>query len=77
MPFYFVQLYSDLEAMLFGNPVWSTDAISGTTQAIYDGQPLLKGKTYWWLVIGTDQRNWRDAKSFTLSPARPVVIIGD
>ncbi len=77
VPFYFVQLYSDLEAMLFGNPVWSTDAISGTTQAIYDGQPLLKGKTYWWLVIGTDQRNWRDAKSFTLSPARPVVIIGD
>ncbi len=77
VPFYFVQLYSDLNAMLLGNPVWSTDAISGTNQAVYDGQPLLKGKTYWWLVIGTDQRDWRDANSFTLSPARSVVIVGD
>ncbi|MCX7642778.1 MAG: carboxypeptidase regulatory-like domain-containing protein [Armatimonadetes bacterium] len=77
VPFYFVQLYSDLEALLLGNPVWSTDAISDSTQAIYDGQTLLKGKTYWWLVIGTDKRNWRDSKSFSVSPARPVVIIGD
>ncbi len=76
-PFYFVQLYSDLEAILLGNPVWSTDAIAGTTQAVYDGQPLLKGKTYWWLVIGTDQRDWHDAEAFTVSPLRRVVIVGD
>ncbi|MCS7265061.1 MAG: PEGA domain-containing protein [Armatimonadetes bacterium] len=77
VPFYFVQLYGDLDALLFGNPVWSTDAISGTTQATYDGQPLLKGKTYWWLVIGTDERDWHDARSFTVSAARQVVIVGD
>ncbi|MFN4180612.1 MAG: hypothetical protein ACK4I8_09895, partial [Armatimonadota bacterium] len=57
--------------------VWSTDAISGTTQAVYDGQPLLKGKTYWWLVVGADQRDWRDANSFTVSVVRQVVIVGD
>ncbi len=77
VPFYFVQLYSSPEAMLIGNPVWSTAAISGTTQAVYDGQPLLKGKTYWWLVIGTDERDWLDAKAFTVSQARRVVIVGD
>jgi hypothetical protein len=63
--------------MLIGNPVWSTAAISETTQAVYDGQPLLKGKTYWWLVIGTDERDWLDAKAFTVSQARRVVIVGD
>ncbi len=77
VPFYVVQLYSDLEAMLLGNPVWSTDAISGATQAVYDGQTLLKGKTYWWLVMGMDQRDWRDARSFTVSAVRRVVIVGD
>ena len=77
VPFYFVQLYSNPEAMLIGNPVWSTAAIEGTTQAVYDGQPLLKGKTYWWLVIGTDERDWLDAKTFTVSQASRVVIVGD
>ncbi|MCS3918424.1 PEGA domain-containing protein [Fervidibacter sacchari] len=77
VPFYFVQLYSNPEAMLIGNPVWSTAAIEGTTQAVYDGQPLLKGKTYWWLVIGTDERDWLDAKAFTVSQVRRVVIVGD
>jgi hypothetical protein len=77
VPFYFVQLYSSPEAMLIGNPVWSTAAISETTQAVYDGQPLLKGKTYWWLVIGTDERDWLDAKAFAVSQARRVVIVGD
>jgi len=77
VPFYFVQLYSSPEAMLIGNPVWSTAAIEGTTQAVYDGQPLLKGKTYWWLVIGTNERDWLDAKAFTVSQARRVVIVGD
>ncbi len=76
-PFYFVQLYRDLETLLLGDFVWSTDAISGTTQAVYDGQPLLKGKTYWWLVVGTDHRDWRNATSFTLSVARQVVIVGN
>ncbi|MCX7968161.1 MAG: carboxypeptidase regulatory-like domain-containing protein [Armatimonadetes bacterium] len=77
VPFYVVQLYSDLDALLLGNFTWSTDVISGTIQTVYDGQPLLKGKTYWWLVIGMDQRNWRDANSFTMSAARQVVITGD
>ncbi len=77
VPFYFVQLYSSPEAMLIGNPVWSTAAIEGTTQAVYDGQPLLKGKTYWWLVIGTNERDWLDAKAFTVSQASRVVIVGD
>ena len=67
VPFYFVQLYSSPEAMLIGNPVLSTAAIEGTTQAVYDGQLLLTGKTYWWLVIGTDERDWLDAKAFTVS----------
>lgn len=77
VPFYFVQLYSNPEAMLTGKPVWSTSAISGTTQAIYDGQALLKGKTYWWLVIGADDRDWLKARAFTVSQARRVVIVGD
>lgn len=77
VPFYVVQLYSDLEALLIGEPVWSTAPISNTTQVVYDGQPLLKGKTYWWLVIGTDQREWRDANAFTLSVAQRVVMVGD
>jgi hypothetical protein len=77
VPFYFVQLYSSPEAMLIGNPVLSTAAIEGTTQAVYDGQLLLTGKTYWWLVIGTDERDWLDAKAFTVSQARRVVIVGD
>lgn len=77
VPYYFVQLYSSLEAILLAEPVWSTDAISGTTQAVYDGQPLLKGKTYWWLVIGSDHRDWRQANAFTVSQARQVVIVGD
>lgn len=76
-PFYFVQLYRDLEALLLGEPLWSTDAIAGSTQAVYDGQRLLQGKTYWWLVIGTDQRDWRDARAFTVSVVRRVVIMGD
>lgn len=75
--FYFVQLYSDLDALLFAKPTWSTDAISGTTQAVYDGPPLLKGKTYWWLVIGSEEREWQVAKSFTVSAARKVVIASD
>ncbi|MGQ9519750.1 MAG: PEGA domain-containing protein [Candidatus Fervidibacter sp.] len=77
VPYYFVQLYSSLEAILLAEPVWSTDAISGTTQAVYDGHPLLKGKTYWWLVIGSDHRDWRQANAFTVSQARQVVIVGD
>lgn len=77
VPYYFVQLYSSLEAILLAEPVYSTDAISGTTQAVYDGYPLLKGKTYWWLVIGSDHRDWRRANAFTVSQARRVVIVGD
>ncbi len=77
VPFYFVQLYRDLEALLLGEPLWSTDAIAGSTQAVYDGQRLLQGKTYWWLVIGTDQRDWRNARAFTVSAVRRVVIVGD
>ncbi len=77
VPFYVVEMFLDPTQMLIGDPEWETGVLSGTTEFAYDGKPLLKGKTYWWLVIGLDNRDWLEANAFTVSEVRRVVIVGD
>jgi len=77
VPFFVVQVYSDAEALLSGDPVWDSDVLVGVNEIPYSGQRLLNGKTYFWVVIGLDAREWQTANAFTVSEVRQVVIAGD
>lgn len=77
VPFYVVEMFLDPTQMLVSDPEWDSSILSGTTEFTYDGKPLLKGKTYWWLVIGLDNRDWLEANAFTVSEVHRVVIVGD
>jgi hypothetical protein len=77
VPFFVVQVYSDPEALLSSDPVWDSDVLADVNEATYSGQRLLNGKTYFWVVIGLDDRDWHTANAFTVSEVRQVVIAGD
>jgi hypothetical protein len=77
VPFFVVQVYSDPEALLSSDPVWDSDVLADVNEATYSGQRLLNGKTYFWVVIGLEDRDWHTANAFTVSEVRQVVIAGD
>lgn len=78
VPFYTVKLFGDPDSVLADYPPeWESGILAGVTEFGYNGKPLLKGKTYWWIVIGQDAPNPREANSFTVSEMRRVVIVGD
>lgn len=77
VPFFVVQVYADFESLLAGDPLWDSDVLVGVNEVTYSGQRLLNGKTYFWIVIGLDDRRWQAAKAFTVSEVRQVVIRSD
>ncbi len=75
IPVYTVEIFSDLESILVGDPVWSK--VTDRKDAVYDGPPLMEGRTYYWIVIGQNDPDWQKARSFSVSELRRFTVISE
>lgn len=63
---YWVQLFAEFPTGAV-DPHWETTIPLKTTSIVYDGQPLLRAKTYYWMVIAADSENPKTATAFSYS----------
>lgn len=66
---YWVQLFAEFPTGAV-DPQWETTAPLKATSTVYDGQPLLRAKTYYWMVIAADSENPKAATAFSYSELR-------
>ncbi|MCS7252881.1 MAG: PEGA domain-containing protein [Armatimonadota bacterium] len=66
---YWVQLFADFPTGAV-DPQWETTAPLKGTSITYDGQPLLHGKTYYWMAIASNSEDPKDATAFSYSELR-------
>lgn len=70
---YWVQLFAEFPSGPV-DPWWEITVPLKETKVTYDGQPLLRGKTYYWMAIAADSENPKIAKAFSYSELRRLTV---
>lgn len=66
---YWVQLYAEFPTGAV-DPQWETTIPLKGTSVVYDGQPLLRAKSYYWMAIAADSEDPKTATAFSYSELR-------
>jgi hypothetical protein len=70
---YWVQLFSEFPTGAV-DPQWETTSPLKVTNVAYDGPQLLRGKTYYWMVIASNSDEPKKATAFSYSELRQFIV---